>query len=122
MDLTTMIRNHSIAELEKTIQANPPIVNQPDERGFTPLVLSTYLGNQAAAELLIKYGADLDAQDAMMGNTALMGVCFKGSLALARLLLEKGANPHIRNNNGETALDFAQNGNHQEIVQLLSNA
>ena len=121
MDLTTLIRNESVSELEKLIQSNPEMVNQPDERGFTPLVLATYLGKKGVAELLISKGADIDAQDTMMGNTALMGVCFKGSTELATMLLEKGANPDIRNHNGETALDFAKNGQHEEIVRLLES-
>ncbi|MEM8938891.1 MAG: ankyrin repeat domain-containing protein [Bacteroidota bacterium] len=120
INLTNVIRNEQLDELTEAIKSNPHLVNQPDERGFTPLVLATYLGKETVARLLIENGADIDARDAMMGNTALMGVCFKGAVKLAQLLIEKGANTALKNNNGETALDFAKNGGHQEIVSILT--
>ncbi|MEM0942284.1 MAG: ankyrin repeat domain-containing protein [Bacteroidota bacterium] len=120
MNLTNFIRNEQLHELTEAIKSNPDIVNQPDERGFTPLVLASYLGKETVARLLIENGADIDAQDAMIGNTALMGVCFKGAVRLAKLLIEKGANTTLKNNNGETALDFAKNGGHEKIVSILT--
>jgi len=120
MNITDYIRTSNQEALKEAISSNPEIVNQPDERGFTPLVLATYLNQKDVTELLLANGADINAQDAMMGNTALMGVCFKGSHELAKLLVEKGADTTLKNKQGETALDFAQKGGFEEIVGLLT--
>lgn len=119
MNIFDLIRNNNLSDLDKALQANPDLVNLPDEKGFTPLVLATYLGNREIAKLLIERGADLNYQDPMMGMTALMGVSFKGQAALAQLLLEKGADAHLKTKNGETALDFAKKSGVAEIVRLL---
>ena len=120
MNLSDHIRTSNLPALKAAITTNPETINLPDEKGFTPLVLATYLGHKEVTECLIDHGADLNYQDPMMGMTALMGVCFKGSLELAKLLIEKGADPSIQNENGETALDFAKKGGFEEIVGLLS--
>jgi len=119
-NITDHIRTSNLEALEAAITSNPEVVNQPDERGFTPLVLATYLNQKAVTELLLDHSADINAQDAMMGNTALMGVCFKGSYELAKLLVDKGADTTLKNNQGETALDFAKKGKFEEIVGLLT--
>ncbi len=120
MNLFDAIRNNQLDAITNMLATHPDLVNQPDEKGFTPLVLATYLGKKEVAELLIDHGADLNYQDPMMGMTALMGVCFKGQATLAQLLLDKGADPHLKTRNGETALDFAKNGGFQEIVAILT--
>lgn len=121
MNITELIRNNQTDQLKEAIKANPEIVNQPDERGFTPLILATYLNQKEIAEVLIEEGANINYQDKMVGNTALMGVCFKGSAELAKMLLEKGANVSLKNSKGETALDFAKNGGYEEIVGMLAS-
>ena len=120
MNITEAIRNADLEGLANTLSTHPELVNQPLDRGFTPLVLATYLNQKAVAEILLKHGADVNAQDPMMGMTALMGVAFKGSKDLVALLLEHGADPAIRSKQGETALDFARKGGFTEIVTLLS--
>ena len=52
-------------------------------------------------------------------NTALMILSKYGIFNLVKLLLEKGADPNIQNNDGNTALIKACNEGHTEIVQLL---
>ena len=58
------------------------------------------------------------AKDAS-GNTALMGVCFKGYTNLAQKLIEKGANVNERNPMGATCLIYAVTLNREEIAKLL---
>ncbi|MDW3684266.1 ankyrin repeat domain-containing protein [Cupriavidus sp. CV2] len=65
--------------------------------------------------------AFLDAQDGK-GNTALMVAASSKQLDTLRLLLAKGASPHIQNLNGDTALSLAQSGGDSEIVQALQAA
>lgn len=121
MSISEIIRNGDVKALTGELEANPAAVNTPDERGFTPLVLATYLNQKEIANTLLDMGADIDVQDAIMGNTALMGVCFKGSFELAKLLIDKGADKNLKNANGQTALDFAKEGGYSDIQELLKS-
>jgi ankyrin repeat protein len=66
----------------------------------------------------LEQGADVEAQGEY-GMTALNGACFKGHLAVARVLLEHGAVVDTTNNRGDTPLIMASFGGRGEIVRLL---
>lgn len=42
-------------------------------------------------------------------------------IAVVNLLLKRGANIHAKDNNGESALDWAKKSGNDEIVKLLSS-
>jgi ankyrin repeat protein len=44
----------------------------------------------------------------------------EGQLELAKLLLDRGADPQARTEDGRTALALAQGAGHAELVELLS--
>lgn len=115
------IRKEDVPHLKSLLHDNPELVTSRDPRGFTPLVLATYLNHLAAAEILIGAGADLNASDGM-GNTALMGSCFKGNTEVVRYLIESGADVNAKAANGGTALHFAAMVNRPEIATLLVSA
>ena len=75
--LISLIRGGQLGQVASLLDSQPELINKPDNRGFTPLIMSTYLGNELLTGLLIEYGADVDYAGAA-GNTALMGVAFKG--------------------------------------------
>lgn len=54
-----------------------------------------------------------------MGNTALMGVCFKRLDKIAQLLLEYKTNLNQLNYNGATALIFAATFGADNIIKML---
>jgi ankyrin repeat protein len=72
-----------------------------------------------AAQLLLGRGAPIDQPDGHRGNTALMGVAFKGYLPIAEMLLVSGANPHSVNRAGQSALMFASLSSRADIVDRL---
>ena len=51
-----------------------------------------------------------------------MYASMEGHTEIVRQLLAAGANPHLRNNSGQTALDLAREGWRTEIVRLLEAA
>ncbi len=116
--LMNYIRSGQINEVKSLLMVNRELVNQKDDRGFTPLIMSTYTGNLELTKLLIELGADVDLAGAA-GNTALMGVAFKGSLEMTNLLLTSGADIDQKNDQGETALIYAVKFNQPEIAKLL---
>ncbi len=80
--------------------------NGSNGSGYTPLILASYNGHDAATAVLLRRGADPNLADAK-GSTALCGVAFKGDIALARRLLEAGADIDTPNHVGRTPLMFA---------------
>lgn len=90
-----------------------------DAKGYTALVLASYNGQQSTTALLLKHGAAVDGAQDAQGNTALMGVCFKGYVPIARLLIDAGADVNRRNSVGQTALMMAALFNQGAIIDLL---
>jgi ankyrin repeat protein len=90
-----------------------------DGAGHTALILASYHGHEAATALLLDYGAAVDQPDRARGNTALMGVAFKGHVEVAEKLLEAGADPMVTNLAGQTALMMAALFGHIAIVDKL---
>jgi ankyrin repeat protein len=88
-------------------------INAYDERGFTPVILAAY--NDA----LIGKGADACRPDRDQGNSAQMGVAFKGEDAIAARLLKAGCDVNARNHAGQTALMMASLFNRRAQVDLL---
>jgi ankyrin repeat protein len=95
--------------------------NQPDERGFPPIILASYNGHAGAVELLLGAGAAVDARDANQA-TALAGVAFKDEPAIARRLIAAGAHVDAANDMGRTPLMFAVMFGRRAMVDLLLEA
>jgi len=82
-------------------------------RGFTALHSAALLDDVERAEALLACGADIDAQDAEYGMTPLLEAMSEGDgdftgPKVARLLIERGANTAIKDVQGRTVLDYAQ--------------
>ena len=71
------------------------------------------------AQLLLEYGADIDAIDEEYRSTPLGLAARVGRLELVKLLLERGANPTAAGAPWATPLAWAKKRGHQEIVALL---
>lgn len=78
----------------------------------TPLIYSCVRNYIACAHLLIRGGADINLQD-RNGNSALMHVCKmvnqpKKQIAIAKMLIDMGANVYLRNEKKMNASDIVQ--------------
>ncbi len=76
-------------------------------------------GNLDAIKDHIEAGADINAKAPSIHLTPLMVASITGQSDTAKLLLNKGAKPDIRNNESSTALHMAAFFGHIEIVQSL---
>jgi hypothetical protein len=54
--------------------------------------------------------------------TALMWASGYGRIESVRLLLERGADPSLKDDRGKTAADIAAEQGHQAVAQLLRDA
>ena len=78
-------------------------VNRPN---WTPLHYAASKGHTAMMRLLIENDAYIDAESPN-GTTPLMMAAYYASPNAVKLMLEEGADPLLRNQDGQTAVDMA---------------
>ena len=54
-------------------------------------------------------------------NTALILASKFGYSEIAKILIENGADVNAKNNDGKTALDYAEENDYKNIIELLKN-
>ena len=117
-DFLDACRKGELQEVQVMCSINPEIIHTEDHKGFTPLIIAVYNDQEAVVDFLLEKGARPEMHD-MSGNSALMGVSFKGYKNLASRLIEAGADVNQRNSNGATALTFAATFGHLEIAEMF---
>lgn len=99
------------AALKKVLAAgdNP----NPCHGGRTPLMIAAAAGDADALHLLHQAGAIIDApRDAQQGGTALHAALSAGQWRAAAILLERGADTRLRDEDGNTGLHHLANSAH----------
>ncbi|AKK72056.1 ankyrin repeat domain-containing protein [Chryseobacterium gallinarum] len=110
-------RNGTVDEVKGLMKQNPDIINQPNENGFSPLILACYRGNTEVAKFLIDHVKDVNYQS--KEGTALAGLSVKYNKELTEALLRKNADPNIADATGYTPLFWAVKFGNKELVELL---
>jgi hypothetical protein len=124
-------------------------VNRLNLKGESPLMLAALKGQQDLAAQLIKRGADVNktgwtalhyaassaqlaiislliehsayiAAESPNGTTPLMMAAMYGSPEAVKLLLQEGADPQLKNQQGLTALQFAQRANRPDSAEAIA--
>lgn len=91
-------------------------VNKP---GWTPLHYAATHGHAAVMNLLLDHHAYIDAASPN-GSTPLMMAALYGTPGAVKLLLEAGADPMLKNDQGLNAIDFANRGQRTESAELIA--
>jgi hypothetical protein len=76
-------------------------------------------GRVGVMEALLAVRAAVNHQDAERGHTPLMRAAGVGSMAGVRLLMEAGADVTSKDSQGKTAVDWAMDKRHVEVLRLL---
>ncbi|KOO52839.1 ankyrin repeat-containing protein, partial [Chrysochromulina tobinii] len=88
--------------------------------GFTGLMQASLNGHEGCVRLLLEAEAiEVNAKN-IYDVTALHYAAAMGRLAIAKRLLEGGADPTLRDIDGKTAIDDARRNGKSEVVALLS--
>ena len=90
-----------------------------NKTGWAPLHYAATSGHKNIMNLLLEENAYIDASSPN-GTTPLMMAAHYSDESAVKLLLEAGADPTIKNDQGLTAVDFANRGNHATSAQIIS--
>ena len=113
-----------IRSLTKALQSE--YINLSDEEGNTALITAvkrdTYFSDEVVkvVKILRQSGAHINVLN-KKGNSALLEASKIGRLSCVQLLLELGADPNIKGDEGLTPLEIAINRNTKNVVELLKD-
>jgi len=96
-------------------------INKQDNDGRTALMYASTGPFPATVKILLDNKAETNITDNVEHFTALMFAASEGQFELVKLLIEYGADPTLKDIDGDTAEDFAQQNNHKEVAQYISN-
>lgn len=85
---------------------------------FSPLGYALWIKANSAAEILLKYGAEIELKD-LDGQTPLTRAILANNYEGVKLLLKLGADIFKRNNDNLLPIEIALSLNHTEIFNLL---
>lgn len=91
-------------------------INKP---GWAPLHYAATNGHLAVMTLLLDNYAYIDAASPN-GSTPLMMAAHYGTPSAVRLLLEAGADPMLKNEQGLSAIDFAHRANRPDAAEIIA--
>jgi len=116
-DFLKLVETNDVASIRLLLNSGID-VDIRDERGWTPLMISAFNGNEETAALLIRSGADVHAAD-LNGYRPLHWAAFNGYFKVVKLLLEKQADPNAQSSHGWTPLIQAATRGHPIVVKQL---
>ena len=92
-----------------------------NKTGWAPLHYAATGGQVGIISLLLENSAYIDAESPN-GTTPLMMAAMYGTSAAVKFLLQEGADPTLKNQQGLTALDFAQRGSRPDALEDIGTA
>lgn len=107
-------------QLDAMLARDSGAVNRRNKFGWTLLHLAAFAGNAGNTELLLKKGAIIGARaESRFRNTPLQAALLSGQYATAKLLLDHGADPLVRQAKGASPMHEAAFLGRRDLVELL---
>ena len=116
--LSLACTNANAATIEALLEAGAD-VNHALFTGETPLMTAARTGDVKSVEALLQYEADVNAKEPVREQTALMWALGEKQTAVAKTLIEQGADIHAATKLGFNPLMFAAREGDREAAQLL---
>lgn len=101
------------------IKHKPSLLNQTDKYLKSPLHHAVYWNHLDTVSLLTHHkGVLINAQN-NMGNTPLHDAVSRGNFNILAMLIDKGADPNIKNHRGRTVLSLAKSLKQNRLITYL---
>jgi ankyrin repeat protein len=110
--------NVSFASNLKSFSNNKSIVEFYDDS--TPLSIAISKGDIEVVKKFIEYGADVNEKS--NGMSPLMIAARYNKVEIIKVLISKGAHRNDKDENGYTALKYAELSNATEAIQILKQS
>lgn len=105
--------------LRELLAAEPDLAGGWSPDGFTALHLSAFFGGAEGARALLDAGADPDVYSRNDFQVAPIHSAAAGREAVARLLVERGADLNVKQRHGWTPLQAAAQNGQEALVEAL---
>jgi uncharacterized protein len=116
-DLFKAAHTGNLALAQEALQ-NGARINSTERRGFAPLHIACRNNHSEIAKLLLEQGADINISKD--GWTPLHSACLLNNPIIVKLLLEHDADINCKDQDGETAFDYAKSLEFNGIINLFS--
>jgi ankyrin repeat protein len=120
----------NVERVKLLLSKNPRLVEVRNDSLNTPLYNASVCGNKELIEIILGYGADINAKtksfdSVLSAMTPLAWALFTSDTDVVKLLIQKGADPNEKSWYGITPLEWAMTGKgveDQKIVGMLISA
>ncbi|HEV6966425.1 ankyrin repeat domain-containing protein [Roseateles sp.] len=112
------VRENSLRALDNLLASPLTHVDEPNDKGETPLMIAAIRGSLPAVKALVKHGAAINRE----GWTPLHYACSGPDNGVAAWLIEHGADINARSENGTTPLMMAARYGNGDLVPMLLKA
>lgn len=114
------VRDGDAATVRECLKADPSLAGLKFDDGASTIGMAARLGRLEVLRILLDSGAVPPAEeDPENAPTALMEAAASGETEAAAMLLEHGADPSLRDPEGRSAADYAQENGHPDLAQRL---
>jgi len=100
------VRKGDLAKVKELVGKNPKAVAETDNRSFIPLHYAAETGNLSILEFLLSNNSSIDAKNSA-GQTPLYRAINRNQMTNANLLMDKGADPFAKADNGISPINLA---------------
>jgi len=106
------------------LKLDPSLISANDADGSTPLHCACWKGHEAVVDLLLKSGADVNAENnnEHWGTTPLHAAAHANQKKIAEMLIAGGADIAAKNINNRTPLEETAFHNARAVADLLKKS
>lgn len=114
-------KSGDLASIKMLLELDASLLGARDKDGSTPLHCAVWKGHQAAVELMLERGADVNAQNQNdhWGTTPLHAAAHANQAAIAKMLIERGADVNARDLAGKTPLHHTTFHKAKAVAKVL---
>jgi 26S proteasome non-ATPase regulatory subunit 10 len=117
---TTQLLTRPASKVESLLAANPKLASLSDPDDRLPIHWAVSFNHLPIVQMLVQAKSfDVDVVDGSGWSSLMMACSRKDAEAIVDVLLAKGADVNLKNNNGQTALHFAASKSNLDIARVL---